>query len=134
MTPTAQPDTSVAYAFNSDTKAIVAARLRTATTHWKRLVGLIGTRADEFVNGGLWIAPCHGVHTYAMKFSIDVVYLSPDNQVLHVEENVRPWSMTPIITEAASVLELPAHTVFQTGTAVGDHIELHLPGAEKEAA
>jgi uncharacterized membrane protein (UPF0127 family) len=103
-----------------------------ADTHWKRLIGLIGTRPEDFLSGGgLWIVPCHGVHTYAMRFALDVVYLSSDNRVLHLEENVRPWRMTPIITEAHSVLELPPHTIFQTGTAVGDHIEFQVPTTEK---
>ena len=119
---------SFAYAFNSDTKTILASRMRIADTHRKRLVGLAGTPPEKFQAGeGLWIVPSHGVHTMLMRFPIDVLYLTAEQRVHHIEENVRPWRITPIITEAATVLELPAHTIFNTGTRVGDHIELHVP-------
>jgi hypothetical protein len=65
-----------------------------------------------------------------MRFPIDVVYLTPEHKVHHIEENVRPWRITPMLTEAATVLELPAHTVFNTGTRIGDLIELHVPARE----
>jgi hypothetical protein len=119
------------YAFNADTKTILASKMRIADTHRKRLVGLIGTPPEKFQGGaGLWIVPSHGVHTFLMRFPIDVIYLTPERRVHHIEENVRPWRVTPVLTEAATVLELPAHTVFNTGTRVGDLIELHVPGQE----
>jgi hypothetical protein len=124
-----------AYAFNSDTKTILASKMRVADTHRKRLVGLIGTSAEKFQGGqALWIVPSHGVHTFLMRFPIDVVYLTAERRVHHIEENVRPWRVTPILTEAATVLELPAHTVFNTGTKVGHLIELHVPGRKAAAA
>jgi uncharacterized membrane protein (UPF0127 family) len=69
-----------------------------------------------------------------MRFPIDVVYLTADYRVQHLEENVRPWRITPIKTEAATILELPAHTIFQTGTSLGDHIELYVPQYRKVSA
>jgi uncharacterized membrane protein (UPF0127 family) len=123
-----------AYAFNSDTKTILASRMRVADTHRTRLVGLIGTPPEAFQAGeGLWIVPCHGVHTFLMRFPIDVLYLTAERRVHHIEENVRPWRVTPMLTEAATVLELPAHTVFNTATRIGDLIELHVPARETAA-
>lgn len=123
------------YAFNSDTKTILASRLRVADTAWTRLIGLIGTPRERFQSGeGLLIVPSHGIHTFMMRFPIDVLYLSGDHRVQHIEENVRPWRITPLLTEAATVLELPPHTVFETGTSIGDHIELHVPEKRKGAA
>ena len=50
--------------------------LRIADTHWSRFCGLMGTDVGSFPAGqGLWIVPCHGVHTFAMRFPIDVIYL-----------------------------------------------------------
>ncbi|HWK31109.1 MAG TPA: DUF192 domain-containing protein [Terriglobales bacterium] len=135
MSSVASPShVNVAYAFNSDTQAILASRLRVADTHLSRLIGLIGVRTCDFHPGGaLWIVPCHGVHTFAMRFPIDVVYLDSEHRVRHIEENVRPWRITPIITDAATVLELPARTAWQTGTKIGDHIELHIPSLQEAA-
>jgi uncharacterized membrane protein (UPF0127 family) len=65
-----------------------------------------------------------------MQFAIDVVYLSKDLVVARIEENVKPWRVTPFETEAASVLELPARTIWNTGTLVGDRLEIVLQAAE----
>jgi uncharacterized membrane protein (UPF0127 family) len=90
--------------------------------------------AESFRAGqGLWINPSHGVHTLAMRFSIDVVYLDGDKVVVHLEEDLKPWRVAPVRMRATSVLELPGNTLSSTGTAVGDEIEIAL-GRGQEAA
>jgi len=111
------------YAFNHTRRAFLATRLRFATTHWSRFAGLMGVSAQLFSSGqGLWILPSHGVHTLAMRFPIDVLYLDKAKMVIHMEQNLQPWRVAPIKMKAASVLELPAQIVQNSGTAVGDQI------------
>jgi uncharacterized membrane protein (UPF0127 family) len=117
--------TPLACMFNLTRQSFVATDLRMADTHWARLKGLLTTKPSQFTPGkGLWIIPCHGVHTFAMRFAIDVVYLNEQQIVVHVEEGVKPWRITPIRTDAATVLELPMHTIWNTGTRVGDQFEV----------
>jgi uncharacterized protein len=112
-------------AYNQTRQCYLATQLAVAQTHWSRLRGLLGASEDDFRNGrGLWIRPCHGVHTLAMSFPIDVVYLDRDGTVVHLEPNLQPWRFAPIRLQAASVLELPSHTVAETKTALGDRIEI----------
>lgn len=114
-------------AFNQTRQTHLATELALADTHWTRLRGLLGLGADDFRNGsGLWIVPCHGVHTLGMGFAIDVIYLDRALRVIDVRAAVPPWRFTPIRYEAASVLELPCHTAAQTKTAVGDTIVITL--------
>ncbi len=114
-------------AFNQTRQLYLATDLALAQTHWSRLRGLLGIAEDDFRNGcGLWILPCRGVHTLAMRFPIDVVYLDRDGSVVHLESNLQPWRFSPIRLQAASVLELPSHTVAETGTTLGDKIEINL--------
>ena len=114
-------------ALNQTRQADLATALAVADTHWTRFRGLLGLRPDDFRNGrGLWIVPCHGVHTLGMAFPIDVVYLDRLLQVVHVESNLQPWRFAAIRAQAASVLELPCHTATETGTLVGDKIEITL--------
>ena len=114
-------------AFNQTRQRYLASQLTVAETHWSRLVGLLGASEDDFRNGrGLWIRPCRGVHTLAMRFPIDVVYLNRAGTVVHVEHNLQPWRFSPVRMQAASVLELPRLTVARTGTAVGDSIEIKM--------
>jgi uncharacterized membrane protein (UPF0127 family) len=59
-----------------------------------------------------------------MMFPIDLVFLSRDKEVVHVEEYVRPFRISRVSLKAASVLELPPHTIYRTGTKVGDQMEI----------
>jgi uncharacterized membrane protein (UPF0127 family) len=112
-----------AQAFNQTRQVYLATALAIADTHWTRLVGLLGVSAGDFRNGcGLWIAPCRGVHTLAMQFPIDVVYLDRGLTVIHTENSLQPWRFAAVKLKAESVLELPSQTVNATGTGVGDKI------------
>ncbi len=114
-------------AFNQTRQLYLATDLKVAQTHWSRLRGLLGVSAGDFGNGrGLWIRPCRGVHTLAMRFPIDVIYLDRAGTVVHVEHNLQPWRFSPVRMQAASILELPSHTVARTGTALGDRIEIKM--------
>ena len=83
---------STGYAFNRTRQAYLATHVRLPRTHWSRFRGLMCTAAAKFRAGdGLWIVPCRGVHSFAMKFPIDVIYLDGRKCVVHIEENLRPW-------------------------------------------
>lgn len=117
--------TSQGQAFNQTRQAYLATALALADTHWSRLRGLVGVAPGDFRNGrGIWIVPCHGVHTLGMRFALDVVYLDRALTVIHVERELHPWRFAPVRLQAASVLELPCRTVTETGTEVGDRIEI----------
>ena len=114
-------------AFNQTRQAYLATALAIADTHWTRLRGLLGVRSRDFRNGsGLWIVPCHGVHTLGMGFPIDVVYLDDAKTVIHIQGDLAPWRFAPVRRRAASVLELPCRTAAETRTEVGDKIEIKL--------
>ena len=116
---------STGYAFNRTRRAYLATELSVAGTHWLRFRGLMCRDATSFPAGnGLLITPSHGVHTFAMRFPIDVAYLDNDKTVVHLEENLKPWRVAPVRLRATSVLELPGSTLHATQTAVGDTIEI----------
>jgi uncharacterized protein len=71
---------------------------------------------------GLWIVPCEGVHTFGMKFAIDVVFLDRKKQILKVRKNM-PVRRFSVCLRAHSVLELPAGMIDETGTTTGDVLE-----------
>lgn len=125
---------STGYAFNRTRQAYLATQLSLAATHWSRLRGLMCTEPDSFHAGrGLWIVPSRGVHTFAMRFPIDVLYLDEEKTVVHLEQDLKPWRVAPVRMQAASVIELPRNILHSTGTSVGDEIEIVL-GRTREAS
>jgi uncharacterized membrane protein (UPF0127 family) len=115
-------------AYNRTRQAYLATELALADTHWTRLRGLLGRASDDFRNGsGLWIVPCHGVHTLGMGFAIDVLYLDREMTVILIQRQLRPWRFAPVRRQAASVLELPIHKAAETKTEIGDTIDITFP-------
>ena len=100
---------------------VLANRLEVAGSGAKRTKGLLG-RDGLDVGGGLWIVPCESVHTFFMRFAIDLVYLDRKNKVKKVRSAVGPWRVSACLT-AHSVLELPAGTIRDTLTRTGDTLE-----------
>ena len=78
---------------------------------------------------GLWITPCEGVHTFAMKFPIDIIYLGNRRKedklfkVLKLRNRMVKSRLSFCLT-ASSVVELPAGMIDSSGTLVDDLIEL----------
>jgi uncharacterized protein len=103
--------------------------LEVAGSGKRRRKGLLGR--DGLAPGeGLWIIPCESVHTFFMRFPIDLVYLNKEHRVRKVRSAVGAWRLSACLF-AHSVLELPAGTIRETKTERGDQLEFE-PVAESE--
>lgn len=91
---------------------LIADDVSIADRYLERLIGLLKHQSlDE--NEGLLINPCKQVHTIGMKYSIDVLFLSKDNKVLHFENSLPPGKISRYIKNAATVLELKAGKIIE---------------------
>ena len=89
----------------------------------KRMKGLLGR--DKLLNGeALWIKPCMSIHTFFMKFPIDIVFLNRRNQIIAAIRNLRPNRITRMYPKTTGVLELPAGVLEATDTEIGDEIQI----------
>jgi uncharacterized protein len=128
-----RPDSNGIYVYNKTREAFVATQAKVADGYFSRLIGLLGkTRRWARPGQGLWIVPSHGVHTIGMLFALDLVFLDRSHVVVDIQEYVRPFRISRVHLGANSVLELPTHTVFRTGTRVGDELEIFRSHAEQE--
>lgn len=109
--------------FNLTKKTLIAQNLLVADRFWPRFKGLLG-RKELTADTALVIEPCNSVHTWFMRFPIDLLFLSGDFFVLHVAENVRPWRLVPYVRGARRVVELQAGAAARTGTSAGDQLSI----------
>jgi uncharacterized membrane protein (UPF0127 family) len=107
--------------FNLTKGRELADRADIADSSKKRRTGLLKRTGLE-PGEGLWISPCEGVHTFGMKFPIDVVFLNRKRKVLKVRHNMARGRIA-LSLFSHSVLELPAGTLEKTGTVRGDQLE-----------
>ena len=90
---------------------------RVADGFWTRFVGLMG--AKGLAGGeGLLLTRCNSIHTHFMRFPIDVLYVSRELAVVHVDRAMAPWCFGRIHRGSHFVVELPDGAA--EGTEVGD--------------
>ncbi len=107
---------------NETRNSVLADSVDIADTSAKRRRGLLGR--DSLPDGtGLWIVPCESVHTWGMRFPIDVLYLDRKKKVRKLRRVMVPWRVSMCLS-AHSVLELPAGVIEKTGTLPGDQLAL----------
>jgi uncharacterized protein len=105
---------------NRDRGTVLAEAAEVADTSAKRRTGLL--KHSQLAPGaGLWIAPCESVHSFWMKFAIDVLYLDRKKRVRKLRKRMVPWRISACLT-AHSVLELPVGAIDSSRTEPGDQL------------
>ena len=92
-----------------------AAPLELATSNRQRRRGLLGR---DGLDGGLWLEPCRQVHTFRMRFAIDVAHLDRRGRVLAVR-SMPPGRMGPLLLRTRAILEAEAGSFERWGIAPG---------------
>ncbi len=100
-------------------------RGKIAATAWERLKGLLG-RASLARGDGLLLQGEQAIHTMGMKIAIDVLFLDKRARVVRIVHSMPPARVTPFVFQSANVLELPAGLAKETGTQLGDEIEIQI--------
>ncbi|MCA9737120.1 MAG: DUF192 domain-containing protein [Gemmatimonadota bacterium] len=107
---------------NADRRTTLGIRVDVADGPWSRLRGLLGR--DALAPGeGLLLTPCRAIHMYGMRFPIDVAFLDPEGQVLAAYDSIRPGQRTRRHGDARYALEIPAGTLTESRTRIGDTLE-----------
>lgn len=106
---------------NLTRQSVLANSVEVADHGAARNKGLLGRR-NLPTGEGLWIVPCEAVHTFGMKFPIDLVYLDRNRKVRKIRSNVPPWRLSACLS-AHSVIELASGTIRTTQTRPGDTLE-----------
>src|SRR5450755_2772758 len=108
---------------NRTRETVLGGHISIAATTARRMVGLLGRERLE-PGTGLLIMPSQAIHTVAMHFAIDVVFLDRDWRVVFLRRAMLPFRMTGLHWKAHCVLELPAGVIAATSTSVGDQLAI----------
>jgi hypothetical protein len=105
---------------NAREGSVVATQVEVAADSKSRRKGLLG-RDGMRAGDALVIAPCGGIHTFWMRFAIDVLFVRKDGRVVKCVHAIPPWriALAPL---ASAAIELPAGTLRQTNTRKGDSL------------
>ena len=100
---------------------IISENVIVADTYFKRLKGLMFTK-NLLDQSALHIVPCSEIHTFNMNYSIDVLYLDKNYNILHISENMQPGKIGKRVKDAISVVELPSGKVERVGIKIGQAV------------
>lgn len=96
-------------------------RIGVADRWWPRLRGLVA-RPPLAAGEGLLLVPCAAVHTFGLRYPMDVAFVDAEGAVLAVYHRLAPGRWSRWHGRTAAALELPAGTLATTGTCPGDAI------------
>lgn len=124
MHPPAAPTASFPrFRIMNETRGIeLAFAAEIADTAARRSKGLLGRDGLE-PGGALWIVPCEAVHTFWMRFPLDLIYLNKSHRIVKVRRNVGPWRISACL-RAHSVIEFAAGAVHDGDALPGDLLSI----------
>jgi uncharacterized membrane protein (UPF0127 family) len=101
---------------------IIAGRCFVAKSFLARFLGLMGRKmipADEAV----FFPKCNSIHTFFMRFPIDVILLNREGQVVEIIAAMRAWRMILPRRQVRHVIEMRANRSQELGIRVGDLLD-----------
>jgi len=104
---------------NTTRDSVLADRVAIAASPLRRLRGLLGTRTLP-MGYGLLLRPCRQVHSFFMRYPLDLVFIDREGRVVRTIEDFAPSRCSPFVAGAAAVLELPAGALAETPALPGD--------------
>jgi uncharacterized membrane protein (UPF0127 family) len=105
---------------NECTGVPVATRIESAFDSTSRRRGLLG-RDSLAPRHAVVIAPTQAIHTWFMRFAIDVVFAAKDGTVVDLRRAVQPWRIA-VAPRAFCAIELAAGSIDRESIAVGDRL------------
>jgi uncharacterized membrane protein (UPF0127 family) len=100
----------------------VAETIELAADSKTRTRGLLG-RAGLARGTVMVIAPCNAVHTFFMRFTIDVAFVDRDGRILKLCRGLKPWRVG-IAARAFAALEFAEGSLDQAGLIRGDRLTI----------
>ena len=122
LTPLLHDPTSRLCLRNRRSGRVLARRLLPALDSKTRRTGLLG-RTSLAEGEAMIIAPTNAIHTWFMRFAIDIVFVNREGRIVKTRSTLKPWRMTGALRGYAAI-ELPAGSLQSHDTIRGDILEI----------
>ena len=109
--------------YNQTNECFLSLGVTAAETTMSQFKNPVGRQAQKY-DEGLWLASSKGIHSFyrGANVPLDLIYLDRNSRVVHVVESFQKFRIAPVRRAAASVLVLPAHTIYSSQTKPGDQM------------
>ncbi len=108
---------------NKTKNQMIATHVELADTFIKRAVGLLGHKNLEKENC-MWFDECRSIHTFGMRFSLDVIFVDKNMIVKKVFYNVKPGRITLPVWSARAAFEFTAGSLSSHNIQPGDQLDM----------
>lgn len=108
---------------NKTKGTLLAQDVMIADNPFKRMKGLLGKKELKGAHA-LILKPCNSIHTFFMRFPIDVLFVDKDNKVVRAISCLVPFRITSLYFRADFAIELPAGTIQSTSSSEGDNLSI----------
>lgn len=112
--------------YSKKTTKTLIPKLEVATSFWARSKGLLG-RHELPADQALWIQRCNSIHTFFMKFPIDLVFVDRKMVVKKTMSRVKPNRIVLPVLWASSVIELSPGFLENNPITVGEQLHVDHP-------
>lgn len=107
---------------NSTKGTIIAEQHKVSKSLISKITGLIKYRLME--EEGLLMPSVFQIHTFFMKYAIDVIFLDRNFTVAALYQNLQPWKLSNLHLKSKYVLELNVGAIQKSLTSIGDKIAI----------
>ncbi len=108
---------------NTTKNKVISTDLEIASGFFERLIGLM-FRGKMERDEAIIITKCNSVHSFFMKFPIDVIFLDKDRRVVKIVKNLQPWRVTHFVKNSENVVELAARNDLDSYFSCGDIVKI----------
>jgi uncharacterized membrane protein (UPF0127 family) len=108
---------------NATQETVISSACAEARSFFARLQGLMGHPGLN-PGEGLLIKPCSSVHSFFMRFPIDVIFVDKQDVVVGLTPAMAPNLPYAGARRAHYVIELPVGTIAASATTIGDQLRI----------
>ncbi len=109
--------------FNYDKQEVIVEKVTYANSFIDKFLGLMFSH-QLAEDSGIAFEKVIQVHTFFMRYPIDIFYVGEDDKVIRIDENVKPWRMLKMCRKSEYIVETNAGVAKESNTILNDSVAI----------